>query len=345
MTAFDSVIVRIDTDDGIEGFGESIPLFRSETSNPTSVARMINGPIRESLLGEDPFDIEKIVERMLELSNDNVDVPAGIDPALWDIVGKSLGQPVFMLMGGLCLDPIPVDHTIGGSEPDAMTKEARDAHQKGFRGVVVKVDAKSLVKDVQRVKSVRESLPSDCTVRVDCNGAFSREGAIEFLRRIADMNIELVEQPVHADDLEGSRRCRDVGIPISVDESVLTLEDALRVVTHDACDIMNIKVPRVGGLLLAKRMASIAAAACVPIIVGGRTALQLSRYTSRHFAASTPGSVGRKHEGPGPVSQALRDDVVTTWTAQKDGTVRVERSPGMGYDVVWEKVERYAVRA
>lgn len=343
MTAFESVIVRIVTDDGIEGYGESIPLFRSTKSDPTSVARIVNGPVRESLTGKDPFDIERIVEEVLDISGGNVDVPAGVDPALWDIMGKSLGQPVYKLLGGLCQDPIPVDHTIGGSEPTAMAEEARQALEKGFRGVVVKVDAESIEKDVQRVRSVRDVLPAGCTVRVDCNGAFSRDTAKQFLESIAEMDIEFVEQPVEATDIEGLRMCRTVGVPISVDESVITVRDALEVVSRDACDIMNIKVPRVGGLLLAKRMAAVAAAAGVPVVVGGRTALQLSRYTSRHLAASTPGSMGRKHEGPGPLSQALSDDVVTNWTTQENGYVRVERSPGMGYEIVWDKVQRYAM--
>ena len=112
---------------------------RSAKSDPTSVARIVNGPVRESLTGKDPFDIERIVEEVLDISGGNVDVPAGVDPALWDIMGKSLGQPVYKLLGGLCPDPIPVDHTIGGSEPTAMAEEARQALEKGFRGVVVKL--------------------------------------------------------------------------------------------------------------------------------------------------------------------------------------------------------------
>ena len=84
--------------------------------------------------------------------------------------------------------------------------------------------------------------------------------------------------------------------------------------------------------------------------MGGRTTLEISRAASRHFAASTPGAVGRKHEGPGPASQALADDVVARRTTRKmvaehEGHVRVETGPGLGVEVLWEKVERYAVRA
>jgi muconate cycloisomerase len=349
MTGFDSVIVRIETDDGIVGFGESVPLFRTSTGDASWVADVINGPVAERVKGEDPFDIERIVERVLETVQGNVDVVAGVDPALWDIVGKSLDEPVHRLIGGVCQELVAVDYTIGAEDPGRMAAVARKVHEEGFRGVVVKASGPEVDLDAARTRAVREALPADLTVRVDCNGAYSSDRAVEFLGKIRDLAIEFVEQPVPAGDLEGLRRCRKVGIPISVDESLITLRDALSVVSHEACDVMNIKVPRVGGLLLSKRMAAIAAAAGLPVVVGGRTTLEISRAASRHFAASTPGAVGRKHEGPGPASQALADDVVARRTTRKtvaehDGHVRVETGPGLGVEVLWEKVERYAVR-
>jgi L-alanine-DL-glutamate epimerase-like enolase superfamily enzyme len=349
MTGFESAIVRILTNDGVVGYGESAPLLRSPSGGPDLIAKLINGPVADDLIGRDPFDVETIVERVLHLAKGNVDVVAGIDLALWDILGKSLGQPVYKLIGGLCQDPIPVDYTISAAEPETMTDKARKICGSGFRGVVVKVTGESPEKDVSRVRSVRKALPSDCTVRVDCNGVFSREQALQFLKAIAQWDIELVEQPLAGNDIDGLKQCREIGIPISLDESLITLGDALNFVCNKACDILNIKIPRVGGLFLAKRMAAIAAGAGLPVIVGGRTALELSRCASRHFAASTAGTMGRKHEGPGPASQALRDDVVLRRTTlemaeQAGGHVSVERTPGLGIEVVWEKVERYSVK-
>ena len=151
-----------------------------------------------------------------------------------------------------------------------------------------------------------------------------------------------------AGDNEGLKACRGHGLPISVDESLKTLEDAIVLVSEKACDMMNIKVANVGGLLQAKRMAAIAAAAKLPVVVGGRTSLELLRCASRHFAASTPGTMGRKHEGPGPASQALSGDVVAQRTtkqmaAGEKGHVWVEQSPGLGVEVIWDKVMNYAV--
>ena len=227
----------------------------------------------DSIVGSDPFDIEMIVVNVLELSIGNVDVVACVDLALWDIIGKALGQPVYRLISGHCQDPIAVDYTLSATEPEKMAETALKIHQEGFQGVVVKITGSPLDKDVERVKQVRDALPSHCTVRVDCNGAYLKDQAVEFMKKISKMDIEFVEQPVPAGDIDGLKASWSFGIPINVDESLKTLQDAIELVSHQTCDMMNIKIANVGGILLAKRMAAIAAAAGLPVVVGGRTSL------------------------------------------------------------------------
>jgi muconate cycloisomerase len=348
QTAFDNIVVRVETDDGIIGYGESAPHFGLPSQYIDDVVRSIEGKVGQSLLGIDPFDVEVLVARALEVGEGNPDCVSGIDMAVWDIMGKHLGQPIFRLIGGLCQDPIAVDYTLSAGTPDEMADVAAEVHQQGFQGVVVKVTGESIDLGIEQSRRVRSVLPPDCTVRVDCNEGFKRDEALQFLKGIADLDIELVEQPVPRRDFEGLRRCRQFGIPVCVDESLITLDDALALVREDACDIMNIKVPRVGGLLLAKRMAAIGESAGMGIVVGGRTSTEISRAASRHFAASTLGARGRKHEGPGPASQALSDDVVS-WrttkpaTGKAGGYVEVEKGPGLGVQVLWNKVEHYSV--
>jgi len=346
MDAFESVIVRIVTDTGVTGFGENAPLFRSQNT-PASIKKVLDEKIREFLVGKNPMNIEMLVEEVLRRTNGNVDVLAGVDLALWDIMGKSLGKSVFELLGGCCQDPIAVDYTLSAEEPGEMARTASRLCGEGYRGVVVKITGKSIDEDARRVRAVRDALSPESTVRVDCNGAYSAEDAIDFLGKIRDLDIEFVEQPVPAADMEGLIASRRAGIPIVVDESLKTMQEALSLVAKGACDVMNIKVANVGGLLMAKRMAAIASAAGLPVVVGGRTSLEISRCASRHFAASTYGAIGRKHEGPGPASQSLTDDVVTERVtvesaAAAGGYVRVSKNPGLGANVVWDKVMHYA---
>jgi L-alanine-DL-glutamate epimerase-like enolase superfamily enzyme len=346
ITAFDSIIVKISTDQDVVGYGETVPL--SATGDPRALLGIINEKFKKSLVGEDPGDIEAIITRLTAQSPENIDAIGGVDGALWDILGKSLNVPVFKLLGGLCQPDIPVDYTLGNGTPEAMAARALEVTSGGFRGVVVKVTCDSVPLDIECVRTVRKALPAASTVRVDCNGGYTRETAKEFLTGINELDIELVEQPVPRRDFEGMKICRQYGVPICADESLDTSKDALDLVRMEAVDFLNIKIPKVGGLLHAKRIAAIGEAAGIPLVVGGRTTLGLSRFASQHFAASTPGSIGRCHEGPGPASQALSDDVISPRLELADvkrgnGTMRVSASPGMGYEIVAEKVERYAV--
>lgn len=346
MDAFDSVIVRLTTDDGGIGYGESVPL--SIVGDPVVLARLVNGPIADILRGADPFDVERLVTSAAEAVGPHIDALGGVDLALWDLMGKHLRQPVYRLLGGACQELIAVDYTIGSQTPARMAEVAQEMIREGFRGVVVKVPTQSVPDDVARVRTVRRAVPESCTVRVDCNGGYGRDDAVAFLKAIREFDIEFAEQPVAGDDLAGMRRCRDVGVAISADESLNTPGDALALVRAEACDVLNIKIPKVGGLLLAKRIAAIGAAAGLPIVVGGRTTLEPARYASRHFAASTAGAVGRAHEGPGPASQALSDDVVAVRTTrsmvkENRGYVRIDQGAGLNADVIWTQVQRYAV--
>jgi len=346
MNYFDSVIVRVQTESGLVGYGESVP--RSVVGDASTIARLINKKIAKDIVGIDVFNIEAIVESILKVTGGNVDCVAGIDLAIWDILGKHLGQPVYRLIGGVCQDTILVDYTIGASEPSSMADTALEVTSEGFHGVVVKVPCKSVLEDVERVQAVRRVIPLNSTVRVDCNGGYSREDALSFLNKIKGLNIEFVEQPVAPDDLPGMKLCRSVGIPISADESLVTLKDALSLVSQEACDVMNIKIPKVGGILLAKRIAAIASASGLPVVVGGRPTLGISRWASRHFAISTPATLGRAHEGPGPASQALSDDVVSQRITRKtvkesDGYLKLPTSVGLSVDVLWDKVKLYNI--
>jgi len=352
MHAFDSVITRISTDDGLTGYGEAVP--RSVMGNAGAIAELINKHLRSVVMGQSPFDIERLVTDALDVAMRQADrvtavaAVAGIDLPLWDIVGKQLKQPVYRLMGGLCQEEILVDYTIGAASPAAMASRAKEITGQGFHGVVVKVTCRSVEEDVERVRSVRAALPRGCSVRVDCNGGYSRDEAVAFLEGVRQLGIEFVEQPVAGDAIEGMIFCRGKGVAISADESLVTADDAVTLICRRACDYLNVKIPKVGGLLLAKRIAAIAAAARFPVVVGGRPMLELSRCASRHFAASTSVAAGIAHEGPGPASQMLCDDVVqerSTLRSVKDGDgyIRVSNTPGLGREVIWDKVREYAV--
>jgi len=348
MEAFENVVVRIITDNGLTGYGESAPLPLGKGDNAASISSKINETLSRSFKGFSVYDIEYIISHAMEITGENADVVAGIDLALWDLLGKGLKQPVYRLIGGLCQDNISVDYTLSASSPSEMAEKAKKIYLKGFKGMIVKTIGNSVQEDIKRVRSVREAIPKHCRVSIDCNACYNRDEALQFLNGIKDFKVGYVEQPVAGEDLEGMRTCREVGIPIAADESLVTSKDALTLIREKACDIMNIKVTKAGGLFMSKRIASISSAAGIPVICGGRTTFDISRYASRHFAASTYGCRNLSHVGAGPASQALIDDIVEDRTTiekvnKGGGALKVEQGPGLGFKINWDKVEKYLV--
>jgi L-alanine-DL-glutamate epimerase-like enolase superfamily enzyme len=341
VRAFSNVVVTIETDAGMVGHGEAVPL--SVSGDARRLASVIDGSLAPLLLDRDPGPVEAIIDSLAAASGADVAAISAVDLALWDILGKTARMPVYALFGGPYQDRISVDFTLGVDDPSAMATKAAEVARLGFGGVVVKAACRSVDEDVARVAAVRLALPAEASVRVDCNGGYGRDEALALLRRLRDFDIEFVEQPVAAADIEGMARCRGAGIPIAADESLTTPADALALVKAGACDVMNVKVSKCGGLVQARRIAAIAAAAGLSLIVGGGLAFGISRFASRHLAASCTAARGRRHQGPGPASQALIDDITIpapSWPI--DGTIGLPEGPGLGFALDAERVGRYA---
>lgn len=345
--SFRNVVVEIETADGLVGHGEAVPV--SLLGDPVAYLDTVRRDFAPLLLGRDSSDIEPLVDALLALPGGVVTVAAaaGVDLALWDLLGKRLGVPVSTLLGGRGEDAVLVDFTIGAATPEAMAETARLVVADGFRGVVVKLACRAVAEDLARLRAVRAALPAEVTVRGDCNGGYNRDDALELLRGLDGLDIEFVEQPVAAADLEGLALCRGRGVRIAADESLSTPADALRLVAAATCDVLNVKVPKAGGLLQARRVAAIAGAAGLPLVVGGGLSFGISRFASQHLAASCGAARGICHEGPGPASQALSDDITlpaVTRAPLRDhaGRMPVPTTPGLGFAIDRARLARYA---
>jgi len=340
VTAFTNVVALIETDDGLVGWGEAMPA--SLLGDAARMQAEVAERLAPSLVGEDPLEVDALVDRAIGATTD-VAAVAALDLALWDLLGKSSGLPVHALLGAKVQARIPVDFTLGADRPEAMAATALRMAQQGHRGFVVKLLCRSLEEDVARVRAIRAALP-DADLRADCNGGYGRDDAVAFIHAVADLGLDLVEQPVARSDLAGLAACRGRGVAIAADESLSTPADALALVRANACDVLNVKVPKAGGLRQARRIAAIAAEAGLPLVVGGGLSFGISRFASRHLAASATAAVGIRHEGPGPASQELADDItIPPPSPPVDGYVDVPNLPGLGFDVAEDRLARHAV--
>ena len=211
-------------------------------------------------LGDDPFAIEDILNRLDEIIGLNPSAKAAVDMALYDIVGKMLNVPLYKLLGLNAANTAHTSFTIGIDTPENMAKKAVLAHD--YPILKVKVGTKH---DLDNLKAIREV--SSATIRVDANTAWTPKEAIKMINALAPYNIEFVEQPVFAHDLDGLRLIREnVPVPIIADESCVTVDDIPRVA--GCVDGINIKLMKCGGVRHALKMIHTARAHNLQVMIG-----------------------------------------------------------------------------
>lgn len=272
-------------DHGHVGWGEASPSAVILSCTPESTLAAVD-LLLPAILGEDPRRIEFLVERMDQVLLGNAAAKAALDLALHDLVGHIYGEPVWRLLGGFRAEPVETDFTVGIDAPEVMAREAAELVEKSFRTIKVKVGEDPTV-DVNRVRAIREAVGDRAALRIDANQGWTRAQAVWALSRMAECEIQFVEQPVRAEDIAGLAWVRQRSpIPVMADESVHSPEDALRIIRAEAADYMNIKLMKAGGLFRAREIATICKTADVPTMIGGMVETNLSATAAVHFALS-----------------------------------------------------------
>lgn len=254
------IVVSIEHD-GIVGIGEAAPApyYKQSLDAVENVVQQIQD--EPNLIGDDPFLIQSIVDRLLERFGDHRSAVAAIDAALHDWIGKKLGQPVWRLLG---LDASRMKHTsmtIGIGSVDEMTERIEATRE--FRSLKIKVGSDH---DRETLDLVRKIAPN-ATIRTDANASWTPDIAIERIRALADFPLELVEQPIPAGDLTSLQRIHESSpVPIYADEDCVTCDDILKLVGKVTG--VNIKLAKCGGIREAIRMIHVARAHGLKIMLG-----------------------------------------------------------------------------
>jgi L-alanine-DL-glutamate epimerase-like enolase superfamily enzyme len=246
-----NVLVEIETDAGITGWGEAT-CGSGGSAEPT---REVIEAFRPHLVGEDPCNINRHIARFYDLARWKLwrvfsnTALAAIETALWDIKGQSLGQPVSELLGGRLRDRIPVFGYLMHDSPEAMGEQARAMVAAGFRVLYFKVGLDA-AEDERTVRAVREGAGPEARLRIDANEAWDLATAITRIERLAPYGLDFVEQPLAAHDLIGMAELRRrVRVPIAANQSCWTVEDVLNVVRHGAADVMVAGLHWLGGIV------------------------------------------------------------------------------------------------
>jgi L-alanine-DL-glutamate epimerase-like enolase superfamily enzyme len=212
---------------------------------------------------------------------------AALDIALHDLAGRVAGLPVWALLGGRAREPLTISRVVSLKSPEAMAADAARHVAAGFGTVKLKVeDARDIRGDVRRVAAMREAVGPDVGIKIDVNGGWHTAGlAAGAARGIAVYEPEYVEQPVDRRDMEGLAEVRRFGgVPVMADEAVLDARDALRAVRLHACDLINVKLMKCGGLLAALALDAVAETAGVGCQVGTMVESSVASAAGLHLA-------------------------------------------------------------
>lgn len=285
LTTVDTTVVRVDTDEGLSGWGETCPLGRTYLPSYPEGIRTGIGVLSAELIGQDPTRIGLINVVMDKGLEGHPYVKSAIDVACHDILGKSAGLPVHALLGGRHQDAMPMYFSLTQDDPDDMLTLAKRRWEEGYVHVQVKVGG-DVARDVERIRAVVEGKGDDNLVICDANRGWRRDEAIRVAAATGDLDYVL-EQPCdrYDDCLNVRRRAPQ---PFKLDETLKGAEEILRALHDDAMDVACIKVSKLGGLSKARFARDLCAAAGIPMCVEDVWGGDIVTAALAHLAASTP---------------------------------------------------------
>jgi L-alanine-DL-glutamate epimerase-like enolase superfamily enzyme len=265
-----TVLVRVRTSDGLVGWGEATPDPNVTGETYAGVIETLRHELAPALLGHDGRDREAAVHALDARVEGAPAAKAALDIALHDLVGRALGVPVWLLLGGRSKAELRISRVVSIKDPAAMARDAAEHVANGFRTVKVKLGSADPPLDVRRLAAVREAVGPDVGIKVDVNQGWRTPGvAIAAIRAALASRPDYVEQPVAWWDLEGLVEVRrQTGATIMVDEGCHGPRDMLRVVGLRAADLVNIKLMKCGGLINALKLNAIAEAAGIVAQIG-----------------------------------------------------------------------------
>ena len=331
----DGILLRLATDVGIVGLGEASP-------HPAL------GPqgVREALRALERVEGRALGAEVEELPHIGADIPpalaCALDVAACDALAQAQGTSVARLLSADAHEIVPVNATMAAATAAEAAAEAAAAREVGFQCVKLKVGIEPTpAAEAERVAAVRRALGPDIKLRLDANGAWSREQAVSTIQALASFDLELVEQPVPAYDVEGLACVRAaVRVPIAADEAVTSVEAARRVLEASAADILVLKPMVVGGLRPARRIMELAAVAGAECIVTTTIDSGVGTAAALHLAATLPSGARACGLATGSL---LAGDLIRDPPAAHSGQMLLPDHPGLGVELDEKLLAQFAI--
>jgi D-galactarolactone cycloisomerase len=334
-----TTLVQVETDEGVSGIG-------SASGNGELIEVIVAKVLKPLLVGMDPTEIDEIWDKAYfrgghkEFGTRGIGVVAlsGVDIALWDILGKVRGVPVYQLLGGKCRDKVPVYATaLYPEEPEKVAARARAFADQGFHGVKIKVGF-DLEQDIRIVRAVREELGKDFTVMTDANQGYSVDVGLKAAAAFAECGAFWLEEPLFVEDIEGHATLREkTKVPIAVGENLHTYYAFENFIVRGAVDFIQPDVARAGGITEIKRITALAAKHNVPVSFhtwGDGVALA----ASVHLSAALKDCIVMELDY---TYNPLREELLNEPFKVEKGLLTPPDKPGLGIELNPQALERF----
>ncbi|MDX9844835.1 MAG: muconate/chloromuconate family cycloisomerase [Aquabacterium sp.] len=335
------VLVRIETSDGVVGWGEGTTIggLAYGEESPESIKVNIDTYIAPMLVGQDPSLPAMLMASVNGHIQGNRFAKCAIETALYDNQAKRLGQPLSELFGGRVRDSLPIAWTLASGDTAKDIAEAERALELRRHNIFkLKIGLRSVKDDVAHVATIKRALGDMASVRIDANQAWSVTEALEGMAMLADAGVDMVEQPIIASDKAGLQRLTQANIiPIMADEALHGPRDAFVVASTQAADIFAVKINQSGGLRGAADVAAIARSANISLYGGTMLEGAVGTMASAQLF-STFHDLAWGTELFGPL--LLTEEILREPLQYRDFALEIPRRPGLGIDLDEEKLAR-----
>ena len=326
----ESLLIRLETDGGLVGWGETPDDWINKSYEGTPEDRL-----RTAVLGRDPFDIEAWYAQSTLGSY----LTSGVEMAMWDLVGHATKQPLYKLLGGAIRKKIELAACMG-IRPYAEAKAiAQQYVADGFTTMKTKAGRRA-EEDLEMVRGIRDGVGDKLKLRIDPNMGYAPDVALQLARDLEKYNLEYFEQPMHFTQIgESARIRRRTTTPLALNESVTTPEITLQILELRAADFLLPDTYQCSGIVGVKKVSALCAAAGVSCIFHCAHDLGLKSAAMLHVVASDPNF---------PLANdctyyGLTDDIITPLHRIERGTMTVPEGPGLGVTVDEGKLAKYRV--
>ncbi|GAB3415009.1 mandelate racemase/muconate lactonizing enzyme family protein [Niabella aquatica] len=322
----DNVIVIIHTNEGITGWGECSP-FMSINGESADTGLVVGKYFEKVWIGKDALEIEKRMNELDQVIYGNNSIKSAFDMALFDIAAQNEGQPLYRFLGGTKNKIIATDYTVSVGAAAHMAADALKIKDAGFPVIKVKI-GKGGREDVLRIKAIREAVGYDIPIRVDANQGWGFKEAIETLKALEPFNIQHCEEPLPRWAFMQLPAVRKQSpIPIMSDESCCDHNDVQRLIDIKACNLINIKLGKSGGIFKALKMIRLAEAANMKIQIGAFLESRIAMTAFAHLALCSDNITYFDFDTALMFSE---DPVEGGIIYKENGVIEVPEAPGIG---------------